>query len=71
MKKLALAAGALALAAAPVVAQNLPVTAPATEEASELEGAPAYIAAIAGAAAVVILIILIDDDDDDDEPVSP
>ncbi|MBV7258691.1 hypothetical protein [Erythrobacter crassostreae] len=71
MKKIALAAGALSLLAAPVVAQSLPVTAPVSGE-SNLEGEGSIIAALlaAGILALAVLVIA-DDNDGEDLPTSP
>lgn len=69
MKKIALVLGGLALAAAPVLAQEGPALAP-VENGSELaEGAAGiYVAAmLAGIATMVVLVAT----DDDDRPTSP
>ena len=70
IRKIALAAGALALAASPAIAQaNFDRAIAPVEGESELEGGSGILIAVLGAAAIVAGIIVIADDDDDD-PVS-
>lgn len=71
MKKLVLTAGALSLAAAPALAQSVPVVAPIADENSiGGEGSAGVIAAalIAGIVAIAVIAFA---DDDDDSAVSP
>ena len=68
-RKLAAAAAALSLTAAPVVAQAAPQRAAApAEEGSELTGSSWILAILAFAAIIAAIIIAVDGDED---PVSP
>lgn len=71
MKKIALFAGALALAGTPVLAQSLPAIAPVADE-SELEGSSGLLIAALAAGIIAIAVLAVTNDDDGENlPTSP